>query len=372
MTRYTCYAQTMPGIEPVAWLEIRAQLAHVRLVETLFAREKNGIVVFEFEDALDKLGTLRCIEDAFLLVQLREGLSRDWKDLRTLTRDIEDPDTRILDKPLGEIERGHVLEKSAMGQQRRALRSGPLTFRVVARKEGIHNYRRLDLEQVVQRAVTKTYSSHLSFKEEEADVELWVNVLGSTLLFGLRLSDRTMRHRRYKTRHVSASLRPSVAAALARLTEPARDDVFLEPMCGAGTVVAERLAIGPLRGLAAGDLSPDMLAAARANVPHSAARTLMRWDATRLPIARGAVTKAAVNLPFGKKIGTKRGLDKLYPAFVVEMERVLAPGGVLVVLTSAYDVLREALRKAPQLTVDRGYSVSVLGEWARVYIIRRS
>ncbi len=372
MTRFTCYAQTMPGIEPIAWLEIRQRLARTRLVETLFAREKNGILVFEFDDALTQTHTLRSVEDVFLLVQLKEHISRDWKDLRELTRDIED--LRILDQPLKVFRSGGEASADAESGDRPkpSLQKFPLTFRIVARKEGQHSYRRIDLEQAVQQAVTKAYPHQLQFKAEDADIEIWVNALGSILLWGVRLTDRTMRHRAYKTAHVAASLRPSVAAAMVLLTEPTPDDAFLEPMCGAGTLVAERLVLGGVRQLLAGDISPKMLAAARTNVPRDAMRRLVRWDATRLPMASGAIDKAAVNLPFGKKIGSKGEIARLYPAFFREASRVLAPGGILVALSSEYELMRQALREAPALTIDRGYSVAILGEWSRVYIVRQS
>ena len=374
MTRLTCYAQTMPGVEPISWLEIKQRLARAKLVETLFAREKNGIVVFEFDDALAKAHELRCVEDVFLLAQLKEHVSRDWKDLRELARDIEDG--RVLDQALKvfQTKQGHGMEASAdplIGRLKPPFRGNAHTFRVVARKEGQHSYRRIDLEQAVQQAVTKAYVGRLQFKEEDADIEIWVNVLGSILLCGLRLTDRTTRHRTYKTAHVAASLRPSVAAAMVLLTEPTPDDIFLEPMCGAGTIIAERLAFGDVHQLIAGDVSPKMLAAARTNIPREAARRIVRWDATRLPIASGAISKAVVNLPFGKQISSKREIATLYPAFLREMARVLAPGALLVTLTSEYDLMRQALRTAPALMLDRGYSVSILGEWSRVYIVRR-
>jgi hypothetical protein len=33
--------------------------------------------------------------------------------------------------------------------------------------------------------------------------------------------------------------------------------------------------------------------------------------------------------------------------------------------------MRDALRGVPTLTLERGYSVALLGEWGRVYLLRR-
>lgn len=350
------YAQTMPGVETIAWLEIRQKLAGASFVENLFAREKNGIVLFEYAGDPRDVFKLRTVDDVFLLVIHHDRISRDWKDLRGLAESIEA--SGILEAQLTQvIEQFHF--------------STPATFRVVARKEGQHSYRRMDIEQTVVRAVNNAYAGRLKFKEEDAQIEIWVNVLGSHLLCGLRLTDREMRHRSYKVRHLPASLRPSVAAAMVFLTGPAENDIFLEPMCGAGTIASERMMAGPCKLLLAGDISKLAVETTRHNIPNASNTILGRWDATRLPIADAAINKAAANLPFGKKIGSAKAIQHLYPIFLLEMSRVLSGQGVLVVLTSEYDLVRESLRDAPSLALDRGYSVAVLGQWGRIYIIRK-
>ena len=42
----TYYAQTMPGVEEIAWIEIRDRLKGAHFQRYLFAKEQNGIVVF--------------------------------------------------------------------------------------------------------------------------------------------------------------------------------------------------------------------------------------------------------------------------------------------------------------------------------------
>jgi len=199
------------------------------------------------------------------------------------------------------------------------------------------------------------------------------NLLGARLLVGIRLSDRTMRHRDYEVAHVPASLRPSAAAAMVQLTRPADADVFLDPMCGGGTILAERLLAGPCREVIGGDLDEDRAAAARRNLAILGGSALVRqWDAANLPLAAGSVTKVATNPPFGKQISSQREVESLYPQFVAELDRVLAPGGLAVILTSEYDLLRQVLRAHPGLQVARGYSVAVLGQWGRLYVIDRT
>ncbi|MCZ7667870.1 MAG: hypothetical protein M5U34_12025 [Chloroflexi bacterium] len=50
MTEHTIdyYVQTMPGLEEIAWLEIRDMLPGAKFGEYLFAKEQNGIVTFSY------------------------------------------------------------------------------------------------------------------------------------------------------------------------------------------------------------------------------------------------------------------------------------------------------------------------------------
>src|SRR5207237_3746352 len=103
--------------------------------------------------------------------------------------------------------------------------------------------------------------------EENAAVEFWLTIDNATAVSGVRLSDRTMRHRTYKLEHRPASLRPTVAAAMVRLAEIKPRHVFLDPMCGAGTILAEYLAVmgrirAPVAPALGGDLDRGALRAA--------------------------------------------------------------------------------------------------------------
>jgi hypothetical protein len=54
-----------------------------------------------------------------------------------------------------------------------------------------------------------------------------------------------------------------------------------------------------------------------------------------------------------------------------ECDRMLSATGRAVFVTSAYDLFRECMRHAPGLVIDRGYAVALLGEWGRMYVVKR-
>lgn len=356
-----CYAQTMPGVEEIAWLEIRSRMPSARFGEYLFAKEQNGIVVFDYDGDLGQLLQLRTAEDVFLQALYVAKVSRGRRDLSLVTE---------------LVQKSEEFGRNVNAFLRYRQFSRPPTYRVVSRKYGQHEYRRIDLENAALKGLGQRYPRWTRV-EDDADIELWVNLLGSQLLCGLRLSDRTMRHRHEKAVQLEASLRPSVAAALVFLTTPEADDVFLDPMCGSGTLLLERRATGSHKQIIGGDIDARRAAAAHKNLaPRRKSRarkavTIGRWDAQRLPIADGAIDKVATNLPFGKQIGSPQALARLYPAFFAELERVLKPGGRAAILSSEYDLVKEAVRQLPALHILSGYSVAVLGRWGRIYIIER-
>ncbi|NLE99971.1 MAG: methyltransferase domain-containing protein [Anaerolineales bacterium] len=351
----TYYVQTMPGVEQIAWLEIRRRLPRVRFVETLFAKDQNGIVVFEFGGDPADLLQLRTTEDAFVMAASLDDLSRDWRDLRAVT--------------------GLVAESPVFEQARRLVRpeGGALTYRVISRKFGQHQYRRMDLGQAVVKGVERRYGRAWRLVEDDADLEVWANALGSRLLCGLRLSTSTMRHRDYRVVNLPASLRPSVAAAMVLLTEPEPTDVFLDPMCGSGTLLAERVLAADYAQAFGGDLQAERTQASQRNlVGLGRPVTVFTWDACRLPLATGSVDKVSVNPPFGKQLGSPLEVAELYPCFFGELARVLRPGGRATVLSSEFELVKDVLRRERSLQILTGYSIAVLGQWGRIYIIRRN
>lgn len=356
-----CYAQTMPGIEEISWLEIRDRLPSVSFRETLFAKDQNGIVIFDYGGPLEKLLSLRTSEDVFLQAINMKRMSRGRQDLKQFST--------------------LVHKSESFGQAANALLrfrkfSHPPTYRVISRKYGKHQYRRVDLETAVLRGIQARYPRWRAV-DDNAQVEIWANLLGSHLLIGLRLSDRTMRHRYKKRVELPASLRPSVAAAMVFLTQPEATDTFMDPMCGSGTILLERLYGGPSKLILGGDVQDDRVNASRQNMPRprkgrkKRELTIRQWDARQLPLDDSSVDKVATNLPFGKQIGTQQELKGLYSAVFSELQRVVKPNGRIVLLSSDYELVKSLMRAQPKLQIATGYSVATLGHWARIHIVNR-
>ncbi len=349
-----CYAMVIPGLEPVAAEEIAEDLAGE------VKRTAPGLVVFRVP-AIDRtLLRLRTTEDVFLLAWGTDKLTYRAADLDSIRRwTAREADWDTL------LRLHHAVRPKPKGKP---------TYRLVAQMAGTHGYRRIDAREALAKGLAGKLPASWRHAEENAALEIWLTIDGATAVCGVRLSDRTMRHRTYKHEHLPASLRPTVAAALVRLAGARPGQVLLDPMCGAGTILAEQLTAprrgGPMRVLG-GDIDPSALRTATANLRRLGEPELARWDAGLLPLSDASVDRIATNPPFGKQLGEPEEIGPLYRRIVAEWDRVLRPGGVAVLLVANQGALKEAA-SAVNWKLTRQLRVRVLGQKAAISVWRKS
>src|SRR5579859_3381659 len=263
-----CYAMVMPGLEAVAEEEVKQELgADVK-------RSGHGIVVFRLEQITPDLLELRTTEDVYLLGWGTDELTYRAEDLDKIRR-----------WTAREVDWAKLLR---IHHELRPKPTGKPTYRLVTQMTGEHGYRRVDARKALARGLEGKLPASWRHAEENAAVEIWLTIQGATAVCGLRLSDRSMRHRTYKSEHQRASLRPTLAAAMVQLAGVKPGNLVLDPMCGAGTILAEIFALVGRNGhlsLCGGDLDIASLRAARANLDRLGQPFLARWDARRLPLS---------------------------------------------------------------------------------------
>lgn len=349
------YAQVQSGLEPVAADEITRDLGGT------VKKSSRGTVVFTLPQLTDKVLALRTTEDVFLLAWGSSSLTYrppDLANFRTWTA--RKPDWPALFK---------------LHHAVRPLRKGKPTFHLVCQMQGEHGYKRADARAALIDGLAGKIPAGWHLTDENAWIEIWLTVRGQTAVCGVRLSDRTMRHRTYKDDHVLASLRPTVAAAMVRLAGVGPGMTVLDPMCGAGTILAEAIqTAGRRRGdpvrILGGDLDPNAMFVTGQNLDRVGPAGLARWDARRLPLPAASVDRIVSNPPFGKQLETPDLVPPLYAAAAAEWDRVLRPGGRAVFLVMEEEALRTPLA-AVGWQQTRGLPVRVLGQRAAVSVWRK-
>ena len=262
------YAMTHPGVEPVAADEITRDLGGD------VKKTTRGLVVFRVDHITPELLQLRTTEDVFLLAWGSDSLTFKPEDLATIrTWTARKPDWDQLFKL------HHQLKPKTKGKP---------TYNLVCQMQGEHGYRRSDAREAFAEGMAGKIPHGWHHSAEKPWLEVWLTIRSETAVCGVRLSDRTMRHRTYKREHIAASLRPTVAAAMVRLAGARAGELVLDPMCGAGTILAEYLAAmrglrGEHRPALGGDLDWGAVRAAAVNLRRVGPAHLLRWDARRLP-----------------------------------------------------------------------------------------
>lgn len=322
------YAMVQPGLEPVAADEIARDLGGE------VKKTSRGVVVFKLPDVTPAVLKLRTTEDVFLLAWGSDSLTYRPPDLANFRKwTANRPDWPQF------FRLHHALRPKTKGKP---------TFHLVCQMQGEHGYKRTDARAALIQGLAGKIPPGWLLAEEDAWLEIWLTIRGKTAVCGLRLTDRTMRHRTYKDDHVLASLRPTVAAAMVRLAGIGPGMTVLDPMCGAGTILAEAIELAKARRggrveVIGGDVDPNAMFVTSQNLDNVGPAHLARWDARRLPLPTASVDRIVSNPPFGKQLASLDEVAPLYAAAAAEWDRVLRPGGRAVLLVMEHDALRVPL-----------------------------
>lgn len=359
MPSHPIYTTSFKGIGILTGREIRRRLGIDRdAIEVVTVRDYD-IIRFE-SDRDDEWGRLRTTEDVFS--NLGEV------DLTGHRADSERIEDLITAAPIEEA----ITCKRGLTPK---AKPGRPTFRVIVQAEDSdwRAYRRERLEEAAARAVSGRYRKWRRV-DDDSHIEFWVHLIDRTALVGLRLTDRTMRHRDYKVANLTGSLRPTIAAAAVQLSKPTDTDVFLDPTCGVGTILIERAIEGPHQMLLGGDISDEAIAATRQNFANRHKPwDVRKWDATSLPLEDASVTRVVTNPPWGRQISTGQSVSGFYKASLKEIERVLAPWGRAVILTSEWKAIQGALKGTRALKIDEQIrKISVMGRKTDLFSLIRT
>jgi len=355
-----CYAMVQPGLEDIAGEEITQTLGGT------IKRAGDGVVVFRLNDIDQDILKLRTTEDVFLYGWGTDALTYRAKDLESIERWTDrDVDWSQL------LKIHHAVTPKPKGKT---------TYRIVGQMNGVHGYRRIDARKAMERGLAGKLPASWRHADENANVEIWLTIDEAMALCGMRLSDRTMRHRTYKYEHLPASLRPTVAAAMVRLAELKPNQVVLDPMCGAGTLLAEAyLAVKGKKSsegtdwqlqFIGGDVESRHVRAAQANLRQFKISDIRPWDARELPLEDATVDRILCNPPFGKQLGTPEEIVPLYRHSLREMDRVLKPGGRAVLIVMDAKALRTAAERVGWKE-QRYVQMRTLGQRAFIGVYRK-
>ncbi|WP_304224643.1 TRM11 family methyltransferase [Gracilinema caldarium] len=176
----------------------------------------------------------------------------------------------------------------------------------------------------------------------------------------------------------AGTLPPYLCRLLIELSDPQRDDIFLDPFMGSGAIPFARAQVGPYGLIFAGDKDAEKVASFKAQLKNK------RWekrrktifpkllDAAKLDIFQDAfITRIVSDPPWGLYENLNAAsLYELFEKFLDEAARVLAKTGKMVLLLGSHIPLPAIIEKTSiPFRITEYYPVLVSGQKALVYIL---
>ena len=162
----------------------------------------------------------------------------------------------------------------------------------------------------------------------------------------VRLTPKPLSTRPWRTRSVQGAVNACIAASMVRMLEPSADDVFLNLMCGSGTIAIERALAGQAKRIVAADIVGAMT---EITLEHAQAAgvsdriEVLEDDALGSSFPDATFDRLAAVLPYGFRIGSHGENVSAYPAMLGETARISAPGARFALLTQELKLLEETI-----------------------------
>lgn len=330
------FATVLTGLEEVLLEEI-----NTKLPATQINKIEKGKVFFSSNLSIDYLKTLKSADNLYQVIT-HFKVNKQRSSLQHLQKHVYD----LYLKPF----------------------LGKGSFYVNVSRSGLHNYTRFEVAKKIMEGIKKRYPHRKIGTPRNHDIEFRLDIIDDDSLFSIRLTDATYRFRQKQRSFNKAALLPTVAHAMVWLSDPQAEDVFLDPCCGSGTILAERLAY-PFTYIGGGDIDSEAINVAQDNLIDSLAE-VNQWDARKLSFADTSIPKIVTNIPFGRQISFGSETNKINSEILTEIYRVLSYGGTAVILSEGWDNILP-LANTLGFSLQKKYSLSLKGLHPTIYIFKK-
>ncbi|GAB1603356.1 THUMP domain-containing protein 3-like [Argonauta hians] len=214
---------------------------------------------------------------------------------------------------------------------RRAFDETKPTFRATCHRNGEnHSFNSMIAAANFGGAVQTYFGWNVDMKN--FDIEVILRIVNNSVSVGIALTKESL-HRRLITNFGPTTLRATTAYNMLRLCKIQDGEVVCDPMCGSGAIPIQAAVCWPKVWNICGEIHPRAMEKIEDNInavnKQRKEETLsdlgidvFKWDATSLPLASHSVDVFITDLPFGKRVGSRKDNWKLYPSVMHEMARV--------------------------------------------------
>lgn len=250
------------------------------------------------------------------------------------------------------------------------------SYSLTASFVGRRNYTRWEIADAVKSAlISDPAISYIDSHDEQSilpDLHIRIHLYDDKGFVAIRVSEKPLYKRSYKTAHLPGSLNPPVAAFMVALAKLSAGDTLIDPVAGNGTIAIEAtrarddiFAIGV-------DRSESACLSMQENARTTDRFTVLQGDVLSLGIGAQSVAAIVADLPWGKQtklINEEQDICLDYLLIIKECQRILIPSGRIVLLTDEKQLIEDAITAAG-LKRERCIQISLYGKHPAIYVLR--
>jgi len=306
----------------------------------------DGAVVYKTNSSIDKLKQLKFFNNTFLIIKQFPNLKtkKPFDYMMKSISNLEDLGKRI--KPF--------------------LNNSNRFFRIMTSDENRFISSDKNLLRKIEEKIMSIKKSKLKFSLYKTDTEFWFLKRRENIGFFL------LRLTKNKSKLEKGELRPELAYILCYLSEPNKNDIFLDPFAGHGAIPIKRAKYFASNMIFASDKIAGYKKYINKKINSRAIRERIIpkvLDATKMDFFQdNYVTKIVTDPPWGEYEEIKN-IKEFYKKILIEFERILIKKGILVLLTSKKQEFENVLSNISNFTIKEKYDILVSGQKAGVYKI---
>lgn len=336
------YSTFSSGLQEVVKSALIQQLDDVKLDLLL-----DGLVVYRSEKPIKQINRIRFFNNTFLLLHMFKSLGDNGIPFMI----------------------NNIFKKPELINIPRPAIKGSAFFRIMASKEN----QTVSINREILARLESFFSHKLSLRvnRSKPDVEVWFLTRSEGYGFvGIRIM-----HTSHSEKNLQrGELKSELANILCLISEPAKDDVFLDPFAGSGAIPIERSQIFPSKQIIANENDKEIVNRLRTRISGMKLNiTIGELNALNLVIFKdNSIGKIVTDPPWGiYKSQELNTLEKLYTDMMLEFNRVLKENGLLVILMGQKELFEKVLKEIPTMVLDEKYDILVSGKKAAIYKIKK-